>query len=780
MSIVEYLRESLVRQRDVESVQPVEEWFVDSNEHRHHVSIKSMESHADRSYEKWMALDPRISHSCDLRAKLVEWITVTPLDEIISRLAEPIGGCGATGCHSEWEFTPHQVLAMVLWIDPPVNVQVVATIPTEALHQMVGYMEGEGNRRKIPIQSTFGMLKGVCAEATILDLPTSGGKTAMSLAMAFLALSTRRFDQMKEMTRIKRGGSIFPGSCDLPIARLCIVASGGTTFDHFEETLGRLIPGYLAKHPDQKVVVWTTMSARHSVRKALDATADGGTVIFWCIPMKETNKVLRTDPDVSVAIMITDEYTTDPPRERSRTCKSPILHHLLLQATPQSLVGATEGYKSWLSDLMGGVLHAPSSVARYVKYRRWTEAQLALDQACKLKLMTMTFLREGIRDDLRAMMPNGMDVYTIRSRSMTLASQINNSQVDMVPADLSVVLLLYLSSLKLSDEAIVSIRALSGRVFTIKELIDVVQGVTSRDPDIVTETNPTLLRLMERIREASTQCPVCLEGPGVCKEEEDCLRPKVFGCCGYVVCSSCFESVDRCPFCRAPVPDAIPRSMVPEVVEAPGPDVINLDSDDEEVVDEGRGTLYYPARPRFVEGSEMNDDVRRLTSPEKKQVDNLVNVLHILKRHHFDRVLLVVECSASQLLSANLNDYIHVSKMGSVTGFQINRVDKLLSGKGGEFAKLKRRFDDPSEPPQVLFCYGVQASFLYGTDLGRATALVAVGDIGSGILTQAMGRVFRAVKHRDATVPIKVFKIYTGHTNMRRRRRGDDSDFYEI
>lgn len=796
-SIVQYLIQCLTTgpPDESEAPQPAVEWFVDASaQHRHHVSIKSIERHADRSYEGWMELDHRISDSCNLKANVLEWLTNTPVAEVERRLDEPLIGCAATARHPAWEFTPHQRLAMVLWIEPPVDAQVQSTIDTTTLHDMAQYATWDTtNRRQQPITSVFARRKGVCPDVTILDLPTSGGKTALSMAMALLRLSPRRFDDLVQTTQLKQGGTIFQGTCELKVARLCIVASGGSTFDHFQETLTRLIPAFEARHPGQKVVVWTTMGMRHNVRAAFEMAADGQTVVFWCVPTTKMNTVLRQDPTVSVACVITDEYTTDPPRERSRTTKSPILHHLLLQATPQSLVSATEGYKSWFSEIMGGKLLAPRSVARLVKNRKWTEAQLALDQSCKLRLMTMTFLREGVRQDLRPMMPNGMDVYTVRSRRVTLSSHLLDSQVDFVPMNFPNVLLSLLRGLMLTDASIRAIRSLCERPFSLHDLVSVLHALTSTDEGTRPPETPLLQRLLTRIHEACDQCPVCFgggvgsmgagcAGGGACSSSAAGTRPMIYGCCGYIVCDQCFAMVNRCPFCRTQVDEALPRSMVPEPAEAlaPGaPEVINLDSEDE---DDASGASWpLLPRPRFQPGTGVDEDVARLTSPNKTQVDNLTNVLHILHARDFLRVVVVVESESTQLVSRHVDNYLSLHNLETTTGFKVHRVDTLLNGKGSKFASVKREFDDPSSPPQVLFCHGIHPSFLYGTDLARATALVAVGDIGSTVLTQAMGRVFRALKGRSTDVPVKVFKIYTGASNLRRRQReqlddGSDED----
>lgn len=752
-----------------ETPQPAQEWFVDRGQVTH-VSRYSISNHADRGYKQWMALDPRIDFNVNIKTGLESWITNTPDDVLLNLIGETLEGVDADEHHAAFKFTPWQRMAMIAWVDPPFDMQATASIPANILQDIANYAPGE-NRRKIPMYSSFGRYKDNCPETTILDIPTAGGKTSMSIAMALLLLSPRRFEGIIACHRRKRSSTIFPGLCDVLMARLCIIATSGNTFDHFETTLKRVMPAAQRKYPDHTFVVWTTMSKHNSVQKALDLTRDGRTIVFWCIPIGETMNVLRKTPDVSVACLITDEYATEPPRERSKTTKSHVFCNMILQATPQALVRATTGHKGWLTELMDGPLLPPMSVAKLIRCRRWTEAQRALDQACKLHLMTMTYFRDRIRNDLHALLPNGMDVLPVRSRSLTLAAFVSNSAVDMVPANFSSVLLNYLRTLRLSDASILSIQTLSSRVFTMRDLLDVVRSITLEDASVPTE-HTLVQRLCTRIEEASTECPVCYQD--ACGGQHG--SPNVFGCCGFIVCSACFDRVSHCPFCREIKPSSLPRADVPNVrTTSDAPEVISIDSDDDEPVQMGPAALYPPNPYQSFGGvRNLSDDLYAFTSSDYKQVDNVVNTLHVLQHHAYHRVIIIVEKASTQLLSAQLDNFFNARMVGHTTGYQIHRVDTTLGGKGSQFTRIKRQFDDLSLPPQALLCYGLHESFLYGTDLGNATALVAVGEIGSDILTQALGRIYRPVVGRDPTKPIKVVKIYTGSANRFRRPRVRD------
>lgn len=732
-----------------ERPQPVEEWYVDNGSHKNHISYKSIAYHADIEYEEWRTLDPRISFDANMSTKLLDWMRNVSDEELTARLDETLEGVDADEHNAAFKFTKFQRLGMSTWIDLPFDIHAVAKIPATELREMADYAPHEV-QRKIPLVSSFAMLKGSCPDTTILDYPTWCGKTACSLAKAMLLLSPKRFDKLVKTFYVKRTGSIFHGTCELMVARMCIVAAAGNTFSHFKDTLARLIPVAQRKYPDHTFVLWHTMSKHYSVRKAHDLCRDGRTIVFWCIPVAEMNKVLRNDSDIAIACVITDEYTIDTPREKSGTTKSIVCHNLVAQATPQALVVATRGNRSWLKDLFGGTLHSPRSVAHLVRRRSFTEAQLALDQACKLNLMTLTTYRDLIRDDLRPFVPNGMDVHFVRSRTITAAAHILNSQVDMVPADFSAVLRHYVRNVYPTDESLRAIQRVANGYHTVDELVAVIENVRSSVPTIQAREHPIVRRLVDRIRELSVQCPLCWT--------DNCSGIKIFGCCGYCVCNQCFENVSRCPFCRTEVPSQYRRAEVPEVRE-----VIDLT--------EEPTTTLYPSRPMFEMGREMNEDLRRYTSPSTNQVTNVVNTLHVLFQHCFHRVMIIVQKGSFQTVSTNLDNYLNVHLMGATTGFKIVRVDTSFSAKGTQFTKIKREFDNLDNPPMALLCYGMDPAFLYGTDLGKATAVVAVGDIDSKILTQATGRTIRPLIGRDPSLPVKMIKIYSGSHNLRRRPR---------
>ena len=60
-----------------------------------------------------------------------------------------------------------------------------------------------------------------------------------------------------------------------------------------------------------------------------------------------------------------------------------------------------------------------------------------------------------------------------------------------------------------------------------------------------------------------------------------------------------------------------------------------------------------------------------------------------------------------------------------------------------------------------LLCYGVTDTFMVGTDLASADAIVVVGNIHGSILTQAISRTLRPNEQRDNMRPLPQINIYT-------------------
>jgi hypothetical protein len=461
------------------------------------------------------------------------------------------------------------------------------------------------------------------------------------------------------------------------------------------------------------------MSKEYSVRAAGD---DG--VTFWIVPVSKLTSVLRQTPETAVAVCIIDEFTVDTPRERYRTARSPVVKHMITQATPQALEEATRGMRSWLKELLGGTLHAPSCIHRLVRERSMSEAQLAAEQLCKLDLLTVTAFRAPVRADLAALVPPQLDVYFGKSRRATLTSYLQNSDADLVPANFANVLLSMLQNARVSAAA-------------SERLVTHLQSSSANDlaslAALVRALAPTEAgRDHERavVERVATKITEFEEGCVVCYEESPPDRIRICGQCGCCTCAGCFGRMARCPWCRAEKPALIarPDALVRRVASP--------------VLGEEARTLA----EALAQGLCATHD----------QFTNLRTAMHALVRFGFRRTLLLLSTSHGAMLQ-------HVEPMlariSTVVGFGVLRVDARLTGKGTAFARAMEAFESPDPAPLAMVCLGMQTTLLTGTDLTHADSLVTVGSIPNHVLTQALGRTFRPRASRDNRKPIAMVKI---------------------
>lgn len=726
---------------------PVTEWYAREFQHIDYLSIAH---EADRGYEAWLKMDHRIPLNTNVSSSLVEWVRNVPEEELASRIAKVPRGLDADDTQPAFDFTPFQLLSISVWADSPCNVHAAATISLPMLHEMALYRPHDA-RRRTPLESHFARLKGLPPHVTLVDLPTAAGKTSWALAAAAVLLSPDVYPLLRREAKRKKAGDIFQGTTDIQVARLALVATGGSTFDHFHTTLLRLLPVLRRMHRDAvRYEVWSSVGKRTSVEQAHRRTSDGRTVVFWCLPVSELNKVLRQSPDIAVAMCITDEYTVDTPREKSGTSKSEVLKHVITQATPQALVDATKGNRSWLKEYMGGALHAPSEVHRLIREHAWTEAQLALDQACKLQLMSLTAFRDPIRRDLRALMPDGMDVHMIRSRVQTMLAHATRRQVDLVPVPFVDALTDHIRASRpdLTLQSAALLASLADVNPTPADIQDVLRRLEfchshHTGPD-AWQSIPVVQRLVTRVGEFAEQCPICWS------DAAGAIR--VCGGCGYCVCDTCFRAQSRCAFCRKPTTQAAQAAQAGQAAPE----------------DEAAAPHLYPARPALT-GANVREDVAAHTSPQASQLHNTVMALHVLYRHGYNRPLILVES-----LYHGRGQELDLHRLSQCSGYRIERVDDILGGKGTAFAKIKAEFDDASRPPMAMICFGMDARFLVGTDLGHADAVLSVGNIDAKVLTQSLGRVFRPVLGRADRRPVQMIKVYTGQHALRRRPREEE------
>lgn len=682
------------------------------------VPYKAIARHADAKYLEWRTVGNAVRHECDLAAHTNEWLRTVPTDHLASLLDEvPTGLAADPHTGVAVHFTPWQRLSMVLYVERPVDVTSTVTIDVPNLQALARYTQYEPRPRKIPIHAKFNLRKGTVPDVGICDLPTACGKTAWSCTVAALAASSRRFPKLLREFGLRRSGAIVQGDVVPRVARLVLVATAASTFQHFVDTLGRLLPPLREADPATTFVLWHTMSKNYSVQTAAQMPTD--TLVFWIVPLTKLNDVLRATPDIAVAFGVTDEFSVDTPRERSRTAKSQVLKQLITQATPQALAKATRGARSWLRDLLGGELIPPNEIRQMVKRRDYVGAHTACQQLCMLDLMTLTTpFRARVRDDLAAMVPATLETYVVRSRRLTFASHLTGAHTDMVPASLANVLVSYLRLYYPTNDSLVALRgAVEERVVSPAELETLVRRVETMNPRLADVT--VVDRLVERLREFSSSCPICLT--------DNPTDPKVFGCCGYCVCADCFDACrGYCAFCRTNLPERAD---------------------------------YPPSQFAEEAADPLDTFVRRLracTSVEARQIVNVTHTVHALVASGRRRLLLVVE---KVEWARSSYEYIDASALGRATGVVIERVHVV--GKGTDFAHTKRRFDSPDPKPMALLCEGVDPAFLVGTNLDHADALVVVGHIPANILDQAIGRIFRPRPSRDNSRPMVAVQVST-------------------
>jgi hypothetical protein len=481
------------------------------------------------------------------------------------------------------------------------------------------------------------------------------------------------------------------------------------------------------------------MSKYNSIRQA--SNLPDNHVVFWVIPVSKLNTVLRETPETAVAVCITDEYTVDTPKEKFRTLHSKVIKNMITQATPQALQAATRGNRSMLKELFGGYLYGPCEIAGLVRGRNFSQAQIAAEQLCNLDLMTLTHFRDHIRMDLADLVPSGLQVNFVKSKRFTVSSFLLSSEVDMVPASFSNVLMKCINGVNFSQESMILFKqTIHTPVITPPDVILALETLVKSNLHNSYEVRTRIHRLISRIQEFTSACPICM------MDNTDGVN--IFGCCGYCVCNDCFDACNaRCAFCRTAVPSSLLRSdvaIVPEVV----------DLAEQKNVD----TAMYPLCPTFTTGI-FSVDLQSVVSYHKRQATNLTLALHALVHHKFKRLLILIERDSYN--ERDLSESLDIEQIATVTGIGVQRIDTKLRGKGTEFAKIKKTFDEPNATPMGLLSFGMDPALLIGTNFDQVDAMVTVGSIDTNILTQAINRIFRPRETRDNSRPMIMVKIYS-------------------
>lgn len=665
---------------------------------------------ADTEYERWRTVPTEnIEYHCDLKDKIVAWVGASTDEELSAVLSTTLPGT------TQWDFTPWQRLYMAFGVSMPVDVTSRIHVENDAMVRITG----SEHYRKQVVHAQKSMAAHGMPSHRIVDLSTGMGKTPLGIAMGYMVVSPHHYPRFTREYRRTRLCDIVDGPIEMPFARLVLVAATSSTFAHFASTLGTLLPAMRAHSPDVTIDVWTTMSARYSVRAASERPG----IVFWiCVGKKDLVKILRAHPDVGVAVCVTDEM---PPKQSGRKALSPVLKHLVLNATPQALHEATYGQTTWFRDLMGGMLQAPCRLRTSIKYHHFSEAQMGSEQACLLDMMTLSPLRDLVRRDLRALVPHHLDVHVLRSRRLTLSAVLVDSSTDFVPASFANLLASHLNVWRPDPEQMSALR----EYVTGGELH--VPGLVQRLRSLVFGRGgyeSTVARLTERIGDAQMSCPICME--------EDTGALRLFGCCGCVVCADCFPRCTRCPMCRTAKATQVRR-------------------EDAGIVQEERPAPL----PEVVPTASLAEALQATTRTSYEEARNLELSLHCLVRTGHRRLLVFVETPWE---TSETHVVARMRTIFETVGVSHERVDTALRGKGTKFAAMEARFNEDGPACKALLCIGETTEFLVGANLTHADALVTVGHIPDTKVAQALGRVMRPRVGRDNTKPIPMVRVHAG------------------
>ena len=701
------------------------------------VPYSSIAANADKEYQDFLTMDPRIECTCNDYEQMKEWLTSTPHEEIVARMETiPSGLSGAP----ELGFTAAQRMYMLVTLYRPFSVTSRVYVSNQTMRDIASYRPSADSRfRKEPIEAQFSVPAGGLLDTNICELPTAAGKTSICCAIAGVALGPVYWNILKNEYQQKRVGGISQGAPVPYYARLCIINTAAGTFDHFATTLKRLIPTLEAMNPQLTYHLWTTCGAGHTTTTA--AALPANNVVFWIVPNHRANEVLKQDKRIVVALQLLDEGIVDVPREKSVfSCKSPVMKRLILQATPHMLVDASRGNNSIFRTIFEGTLMKPCDMHYFIERRDWKEAELCARQVAQLKLITNALLRPFVRNGLRHLVSPSLNVYFVDSYRYSLSGAILNHSSEFVPANLLNTLCSYMRAFYPTAE---SLQAFRVALTEAEELSPdfIVQELNKMRTTAHHSDAGARVRIIERIHECAKSCPVCME---------ESSEMRAYPCCGACLCEECFATNNalrpRCPLCRAPFTGMVRRDDAEGAVPAP-PIVDSLLTD-------------APTRPAFQaeDSADLNSTLDKYTKKQHTQMTNMTLSLHILKLFAYRRILIIAAISSST--SVPVEFYNLANEIGTRTGIQITRVDDKLSASGREFTAIKRKFDDmEEEATKALLCYGLDERISVGVNFDVVDAVVVIGDVEENKLTQFTGRYFRPNAARDNTRPVAMVKL---------------------
>ena len=708
------------------------DWFRPNSGGRD-IPIKDIARQADIDYEKWLDMgnDPRIQHECDSAQQAEKWIEEISEDNLARAIEMTPPGVEASGVHPAWEFTPYQRLSMLLFVTNPFSTTSKISVSTDALRDIAYHPLAAGPKRKLPIHAEFSLQKGEPPDLSIIDLPTGAGKTAWSLCALFLLMGPEMYPRLCRSYRRKMLGTVFQGNLLMLVARLSIVAVGGSTvFAHFVETLERLVPVMKAMLPaGYEIRVWTKMSKHYSVEVA--ANAPDNVLTFWIMTADNLVKVRREHPNIAILGCLIDEFTGEQqPTTKTRTDTSFVLKTLITQATPARLV-KTSLKRNVLREFFGNqhLFEKATQFKSAIKRHNFAEAYCIAQQRCQLDLITLTIWRDPVRSDLCNLLPSVLKVRFVKAKRQTLASHLIRSHTDVAPIPMSSAIraMVQTSDFRVDHTLNAQIEAVFAalQVFDMRDIV--AKLLTLKDGRERAIPPACIQRLQDRFDEfVSDGCPICMNDADV-----EALR--FSACCGFAMCSTCIPRCDRCPNCRTSMRFANPTECVPVETEA-----------------------YPRALPAATDGYSLDETIAYISQMRVKQTTATALAVHAVLRAGFKRLVILVDRS---VWTRDLDNPISPRDLERACGLEVFDADKFLRGKGTDFVGMKARFDRQDDAPRAFICYG-NPEFMVGTDLYMTDCILTSGTVPEDLVTQAFGRAARPRPGRDPNKPLLMVTVH--------------------
>lgn len=716
---------------DSEPVIPTRDWFK-SGYTKRTINRKSVGVYGDHDHASF--LDPgceEIAVPQSVHDQFERWVLGLSEDELMRLLKDPDLPSGPVGK----ELTPCQRLFLYTVAHSPYSMTAEVKVSGESIRSIAAESRWcERSTRKLPIESKFSRRAGTMGDVTIWDLPPGAGKTMLAVMLGAMMTSPALFTSLVESHTAKKSGTVYAGSADVKVARLVVIGTMSTTYSHFVLTTKELLPHFNSLWPRRRFVIWEGTGKDKTPERAYCMPTDA--TVIWILPLSSVTEAISVTPDVDVALLVMDEYIVDTPRKKYQRNESSAAKFVILQATPEALCTASGGYQNELQKVFNGSIVDPRHIRDAIVRRDFKTAQRGCDGLAKLMLFTTSAFRGIVRDDLARLVPNGLAIYQVRCRRVSLASALLDSKVDLVAADLASVLLTLLKPLSLTDESIQTVRNLAiADAITPADAVQVFQKLQSANELIDVGASAVIRRLTTRIEEVTNACPICYD--------EVNGDFKMMGCCGYVLCARCAAPLQKCAFCRTDLRTTrIARS------------------DAEPEAD--HHALSYPKAPEWQPTDDVDSSIRTHTSSRHTQLYNLVMVLHTLRHDGKRRVLMLVQNDESNHFgfASERHGGVNYGRLCAVTGYQLGYVPKPR-GRGADYAVEKARFDDPAQPPIALVCDGYDDRVAVGADFASADALVVVGSVYQERVVQLIGRVFRPNRKRDNTKPMTIVWVFT-------------------